>query len=98
MTYLLTLPFGLILALIPMLLILWVPRSWFAVAALLALLPLGGLALLYHLSPTPCSSDGCIGVALIQGTLADATLLCLLAALGRWRVLAGGSSTEPPEA
>lgn len=98
MTYLVTLPFGLVVAVIPMLMILWVPRRWFAVVAILVLLPLGGLALLNHLSPTPCSSDGCIGVALIQGTLANATLLCLLAVLGRWRVLAGGSSTEPPEA
>lgn len=80
----LSLPFALIGALIPLLLILFVPRRWCLATTIILLLPLAVLTASLWLSPPACSSDGCIGVSLMQGVFTDILLLCLFAALVRW--------------
>ena len=91
------LPFALLAALIPLLLILLAPRRWFGLVAALILAPCAYLTVSYYLFPPACVADGCIAVSLMQGGVFDILLLGLIATATRWWAGRGAAPADPTD-
>lgn len=91
------LPFGLIAAILPCLIVLFVPRRFFigtfAVLAVLAL----WFTLANVMTYDPCSGDGCIAYSIVDGIASWATLFLLLCGALRWFAGRDGAGNDNGE-
>lgn len=90
-------PLGIVAAILPVALILLVPRRQFVAITGIMLLVGVWFSVGSLLSNARCGGDGCIGLSFLGWSGVDATLICLFAALCRWLMGGDADSAPPPE-